>query len=397
MAAWPGDGGYVYIPSVERLSDHLRFFKYEVNGAGEPALSLAATSAESPAFGSGTPIVTSNGAASGTAILWMTWCPGSSCKGANLRAYSAMPSSGSPTPLWERPIGTAAKFSRPDASNGHIYVGNREGDIFGYSGPPGESPPAVLTGAASSLTQTSATLNATVNPGGVTVSECKLEYGTSLSYKSSAPCTPSPGSGGSPVAVSASVTGLSANTTYYFRIVAANPAGPSNGIDQTFTTPPTTPPAAPQPGALGTLPGQDTLAFLEHNAPVPDAKLASRSLGMSPSGVISVKVTCPAGESRCTGKVTLRTLNAVSTAGSHRSKKRKPAILTLAVGSFTVAGGRVTTVKLHLSAEGRTLLAHDHLLHARVTIVARDAAGATHTTRTTVTIRAIKATRGRKG
>src|ERR1019366_9768079 len=104
MAAWPGDGGYVYIPSVERLSDHLRFFKYEVNGAGEPALSLAATSADEFSFGSGAPIVTSNGATSGTAILWTTWCPESSCKGANLRAYSAVPNKGSPQLLWEAPI-----------------------------------------------------------------------------------------------------------------------------------------------------------------------------------------------------------------------------------------------------------------------------------------------------
>ena len=50
----------------------------------------------------------------------------------------------------------------------------------------------------------------------------------------------SPGSGESPVAVSASVTGLSANTTYHFRVVAENPGGSSIGEDETFTTPPST-------------------------------------------------------------------------------------------------------------------------------------------------------------
>jgi hypothetical protein len=118
---------------------------------------------------------------------------------------------------------------------------------------------------------------------------------------------------------------------------------------------------------------------------------------VSPSGVVSVKVSCPTGESRCTGTVTLRTLGAVSAAGAHRSKKRKPAILTLAVGSFTAAGGKVTTVKLHLSAAGRALLARTDLLRARATIVAHDATGATHTSQTTVTIGAAKATHGRKG
>ncbi len=80
--------------------------------------------------------------------------------------------------------------------------------------------PTVVTKAASSVTQTTATLNATVNPNGETVSECKFEYGTTDAYGKTAPCTPSPGSGESPVAVSASVTGLTANTTYHFRIFA---------------------------------------------------------------------------------------------------------------------------------------------------------------------------------
>ncbi len=98
------------------------------------------------------------------------------------------------------------------------------------------SPPTVATKAASSVAQTSATLNATVNPNGGEVSQCKFEYGTTASYGSSASCSSLPGSGSSPLAVSASLTGLAANTIYHFRIVAANPAGTSYGVDQTFTT-----------------------------------------------------------------------------------------------------------------------------------------------------------------
>ena len=101
--------------------------------------------------------------------------------------------------------------------------------------------PTVVTGAASAVTQTSATLNATVNPNGGEVSECKFEYGTTTAYGSSAPCTPSPGSGTSPVAVSASVTGLTANTTYHFRISATNAGGTSKGSDETFKTLPNPP------------------------------------------------------------------------------------------------------------------------------------------------------------
>jgi hypothetical protein len=97
-------------------------------------------------------------------------------------------------------------------------------------------PPTVLTAAASSITHTAATLNATVNPEGRAVSECTFEYGPTTSYTSSAPCSPSPGSGESPVAVSASASGLTANTTYHFRISATSSEGTSHGSDQTFTT-----------------------------------------------------------------------------------------------------------------------------------------------------------------
>src|SRR5205807_1430698 len=48
-------------------------------------------------------------------------------------------------------------------------------------------------------------------------------------------------SGAAPVAVSAAVAALGANTTYHFRIVATNAGGTSQGADQTFTTLPEAP------------------------------------------------------------------------------------------------------------------------------------------------------------
>jgi hypothetical protein len=114
---------------------------------------------------------------------------------------------------------------------------------------PGPHPPTVTTGATSVVSQTAATLAASVNPNGREVSECKLEYGTSGSYSSSANCNPSPGSASSPIAVSASITGLAVKTAYHYRITATNSAGTSKGTDQTFTTlpnsPTITPPSAP--------------------------------------------------------------------------------------------------------------------------------------------------------
>jgi hypothetical protein len=97
-------------------------------------------------------------------------------------------------------------------------------------------PPAVVTGLGSSVRSASATLNATVNPDGGEVTECKFEYGTTPSYGQSAPCTPSPGSGGAPVAVSAPITGLAPKTSYHFRISATNLGGTTQGGDEALTT-----------------------------------------------------------------------------------------------------------------------------------------------------------------
>jgi len=104
-------------------------------------------------------------------------------------------------------------------------------------------PPTVETRSASSVTLNAATLNATVDPNGGELGECKLEYGTTIAYGSSAPCEPSSDTGDSPVAVSAAITGLAANTIYHFRVLATNAGGTSPGADVTFTTqgPPTLP------------------------------------------------------------------------------------------------------------------------------------------------------------
>ena len=97
--------------------------------------------------------------------------------------------------------------------------------------------PIVVTEPASAVTQTSATVNATVNPNGIQVSECRFEYGPSTAYGQSAPCAQSPGSGTSPVAVSAVLESLGEGATYHFRIAATDAnGGTSLGSDQTFAT-----------------------------------------------------------------------------------------------------------------------------------------------------------------
>ncbi len=124
----------------------------------------------------------------------------------------------------------------------------------------------------------------------------------------------------------------------------------------------------------------------------PEATIAGSSLAVGPSGSVSLKVSCPSGASGCSGTVTLRTASAVSA-----SKHKKKAILTLASGSFSVSGGAVTTVILHLTAKARALLAHSHVLRALASIVAHNTAGESRTTQTALTLRLSKAsTHGHK-
>ena len=94
----------------------------------------------------------------------------------------------------------------------------------------------VVIQAPSEVTKTSATFHATVNPGGSNVTECKFEYGKNLSYGSSVPCSALPGSGTSPVAISAAASGLKAGTGYFVRISATNSKGTAESSYYYFKT-----------------------------------------------------------------------------------------------------------------------------------------------------------------
>lgn len=111
---------------------------------------------------------------------------------------------------------------------------------------PATQSPEAVTGSATGITTTSATLNGTVDPN-QSLTVYYFEYGRTTAYGSSTLPTPLL-VGDSPIAVSATASGLMPNTLYHFRLVAANNAGTSRGTDATFTTlpvPPDTPNTAP--------------------------------------------------------------------------------------------------------------------------------------------------------
>lgn len=99
----------------------------------------------------------------------------------------------------------------------------------------GVARPSINSVSSSNLADTSATLNATVTANGA-ASTVRFEYGTTESL-GTVTASQNIGSGNSPSAASANLTGLQANTTYYYRAVATNSEGTTTGNILTFTTP----------------------------------------------------------------------------------------------------------------------------------------------------------------
>ena len=130
-------------------------------------------------------------------------------------------------------------YGAPSIAFGTLFEGDTHGYLYAYTVP--ETRPTVKTEPASSVTAISATLNGVVNPNGSEVTECKLEYGTTLPSASSVPCTPAPGAGTGNVAVAGAISGLTEKTTYHFRVIAKNTAGTSEGAEAEFKTASSTP------------------------------------------------------------------------------------------------------------------------------------------------------------
>ncbi|MFA4928269.1 MAG: hypothetical protein WC558_07120 [Patulibacter sp.] len=98
-----------------------------------------------------------------------------------------------------------------------------------------DGPPAVKTGLAGSLTPQSASVVGTVNANGLRT-RYFFDYGTSKKYGART-ARQNAGSGATPRAATAGVSGLKSNTTYHYRLVATNAKGTVRGANRTFKTP----------------------------------------------------------------------------------------------------------------------------------------------------------------
>ncbi len=160
---WPGDGGYVYIPTSSGTSEggNLDVYKYGLSGTGLPSLSLAATSEDAFGWGTGAPVITSDGTTSGSALVWIIWATNRTGAGGQLRAYDPVPVGGHPVLRYKASIGTASNYNTPGVGAGRLYVGNREGKVLAFGSPvtapltgPALSFPTTTIGEASHATLT---------------------------------------------------------------------------------------------------------------------------------------------------------------------------------------------------------------------------------------------------
>jgi hypothetical protein len=115
----------------------------------------------------------------------------------------------------------------------------------------GKGSPWAYTGHASSVATPDAALTGSVYPGGFLDTRYHFEYGTTTKYGSfSEERDAGAGFGRAPEA-SVALAGLTAGTTYHYRLVAWNSEGSDAGVDQTFRT-------QPAPGATTTEPTELT-------------------------------------------------------------------------------------------------------------------------------------------
>jgi uncharacterized repeat protein (TIGR01451 family) len=165
---WGGDGGYVYIATSQSGAGtgRLSAYKYGVDGSGNPTLAFAGQASDLFGFGSGAPVVTSDGTTSGSALVWTVWfAPSGGGVGAQLRAYDAVPVNGQMVLRKSFPLGTGTKFSVPAVDHGRLYVGAADGHVLAF-GSPVQAP---LSGSTVSFPRTtvgsSTTATATVTAG----------------------------------------------------------------------------------------------------------------------------------------------------------------------------------------------------------------------------------------
>jgi hypothetical protein len=161
---WPGNGGYLYLPTSDGYGPGtLEAFAFGKTARGAPTLTLVTPAATAPAIGfaSSSPIVTSNGTATGSAVVWVVNMNGLGSEG-QLEAFAAVPAHGTLQLLRSWPVGMSTKFNGPGVADGRVYVATSDGHVLGF----GEAVTAAVSGTGLGLPTT---VDGSSNTGTVTL------------------------------------------------------------------------------------------------------------------------------------------------------------------------------------------------------------------------------------
>ena len=210
-------------------------------------------------------------------------------------------------------------------------------------------PDAPVTGAASGVGQTQATVSGSVNPRGAAVA-ASFQFGTSTAYGQST-ATQRIGAASTAIPFSMQLTGLPAGTTIHYRAVAVSDFGTFTGADQTLVT-------------------------VAEPSPPPPGKAAGHAsvLHVSTTGrAAKARVHC-AGQTGATCRLVLA-LTVSQKHGAHNAHRGRHAVL---VGRVTVVltAGQTRTVTIPLNRAGKHLLGHHRVLRARLSVQQTGAATA---------------------
>jgi outer membrane protein assembly factor BamB len=118
-------------------SDYMREFQAGVSSSDKPTLKDVNNSTFTLGYTSGAPVITSNGTNPATGLIWEEHHNDATGSGGFLGAWALLgvPRSGGGTKLseiWAAPIGTGSKFSQIATDNGMVYVGTRDGNVYGF-------------------------------------------------------------------------------------------------------------------------------------------------------------------------------------------------------------------------------------------------------------------------
>jgi hypothetical protein len=147
-------------------------------------------------------------------------------------------SSTAPNGLFGNPEGVAVNAA------GTMYVSDTPQGVVDLFGP-NVLVPGASSEPATGVSDSAASLHGVVNPESTEVGSCEFEYRTAGEPEyghHSIECSPTtPYTGIVDVSVGATLSGLAANTTYYYRLVASNATGAEGGVgygpEESFRTP----------------------------------------------------------------------------------------------------------------------------------------------------------------